>query len=440
MLQALRTAQPHDPRQPGSELEDEEGAVHHGDLVQGEPQELEQRQHREADQRPAQGRRQHPGKDTEPRGQRQGTQHEPEAPHEPGLQERRHHQGDQEGRRPGMAERVGGRVGALRVAAVPPGPGPREEPTQEEEDEALGDDPVAAVARVADELGPDVRQIDTDLARQGEDRLGGRDRAPHGLVLAHQQSRGELLLRGLDALKGRTQRAPRLADPVLEREGRREVVPHLLLGGRQLGEGLLDLAHDRSGSPGAARFRERPPPELRLVRDLRDPLVEGVGLLLDPALESRERVAQLLPARRLAPSSAGLWRLLQQGLDALGGRVHLLLEHLELRPDPIQRLRRALRLDLFQPGGQRLRLRADLADGNERGRGARRTRIPAGGLLGHRPSREAQREERSESCQAKPAPGHVASARARFGVIFTMVLFLPVLDPRRAHSILCPQF
>ena len=63
----------------------------------------------------------------------------------------------------------------------------------------------------------------------------------------------------------------------------------------------------------------------------------------------------------------------------------------------IARLRRALRLDLLQLRGQRLRLCADLADGQGGGRGAGRARVSAAGLLGGGPSREPQREQRSKS-------------------------------------------
>jgi hypothetical protein len=90
-----------------------------------------------------------------------------------------------------------------------------------------------ARARLGDELRPHGGQARGQLARQGHERPGGRDRAPDGIVLACQQSSSELLLRRRDPLEGRAQAAPRLADLVLERGGRREIGADLLLRSRE---------------------------------------------------------------------------------------------------------------------------------------------------------------------------------------------------------------
>ena len=145
-----------------------------------------------------------------------------------------------------------------------------------------------------------------DLARQGDERLGGRDRAPDGLVLAHQQSFGELLLRGLDALEGRAQAAPRLADPVLERErptrDRRRPAssrPRARPGPARLVRSTAAGAWLRRG------FRSGPLPELGLVRDLRRAAVSRASASApDLGLERREAARPEPPSSTPGPPTS----------------------------------------------------------------------------------------------------------------------------------------
>ncbi len=226
------------------------------------------------------------------------------------------------------------------------------------------------LASIGGELRPHSSQPGTNRGRQGADLLPAGRRAPERLGLTVEEPFDERQPCVFDALEGRSKPLSCSIHPFEERDRRFEVGADLLSRRGERGQRLFDRPEHGCRAARAPGLRSGALPELGFVGDLGHALLEGFRLVAGSGLERSEAPLQDRPVQRQVLDLDRLRRSRQQRLGPLrrcGGRV---LQLLELRLDPFQRLRRTLCANLLEPGLESLRLRPDLTRRNDEGCGA----------------------------------------------------------------------
>ena len=323
MAHPLGSTQPHHAHEARREIQQEQTAHRQVEACEREPCRLRQREHGHADHGHAQGVWHQGAEDAQPDGQCDQSHGQLKGASPLRMQKGAQKKTEEQRRGPRMTQRVRGRLAVVaRSPCLVRRPSllqracTREPPGEREDDEQVHEQAPAVELDIDRELGRHLVEAAHEGGELGPQVSDGKPCAPQGFVLAHEQARGELGLRHLDARERGAHGTLTRADSSLEVEGGVQGCLELGLNGDQPADDLDHAVDDGLGRRAGARGLPREPPALGLLAHLLAPGVELTRLIAEQLRLGRDPIVDALPDRAERGQVAARVRAGERQLEA----------------------------------------------------------------------------------------------------------------------------